>query len=137
MKLLSTPIFEILRTKMGWLQERQHVLAENVANANTPNYKARDLKKVSFDEFVTAPELTFTSKATHASHIQVRPSIPNTRFDIESAPDTEVSPSGNSVVLEDQMLKISANQADFQAATSLYTKGIGMLRIALGGGGQR
>ena len=134
MKLLSTPIFEVLRNKMGWLQERQHVLAENVANADTPNYKARDLKKVSFDNFMTAPQPMFASKTTHTSHIQMRPSIPNTKFDIESVPDNEVSPSGNSVVLEDQMLKISANQADFQAATSLYTKGLGMLRIALGGG---
>ena len=134
MKLLNTPIFDILRTKMNWLQERQHVLAENVANANTPNYQARDLEKVSFGDLVRPPQPTVSANVTHASHIPLKPASPKTPYRIESAPDTEVSPSGNSVVLEDQMLKISANQADFQAATNLYTKGIGMLRIALGGG---
>ena len=134
MNLLSTPIFEILRTKMGWLQERQGVLAENVANANTPDYVARDLKKMKFDDFVQPPATTFASRTTHAGHIALKPVAVQTRYKVESVPDTEVSPSGNSVVLEDQMLKISANQADFQAASTLYSKGVGMLRIALGGG---
>ncbi len=133
MNLLSTPIFDILRTKMGWLQERQGVLAENVANANTPNFEARDLKEMTFDQLVATPRPTVASKVTHANHIALNPTTPQTRFRIEGAPDTEVSPSGNSVVLEDQMLKISANQADYQAAATLYTKSIGMLRIALGG----
>ena len=136
MNLLSTPIFEILRTKMGWIQERQGVLAENVANANTPNYVARDLKPMSFDELVSSPAPMVSSRSTqtHEGHIALKPITVQTRYKVESTPDTEVSPSGNSVVLEDQMLKISANQADFQAASTLYSKGVGMLRIALGGG---
>ena len=134
MNLLGTPIFEILRTKMGWIQARQGVLAENVANANTPDFVARDLKQLSFDELLSPPSHVVASRTTHEGHIALKPSSAQTRYKIERVPDTEASPTGNAVVLEDQMLKISANQADFQAASTLYAKGVGMLRIALGGG---
>jgi flagellar basal-body rod protein FlgB len=41
-------------------------------------------------------------------------------------------PAGNSVNLEDQMLKVSANQMDYAAATSLYTRSLGLLKTAIG-----
>lgn len=134
MNLLNTPIFEVLRAKMGWLQERQGVLAENVANANTPNYQARDLKELKFEDFMAPRPPGVSAHVTHTSHIALRPVTNSNQYRVNTEPDTEVSPTGNSVVLEDQMLKISGNQADFQAATSLYSKGVGMLRTALGGG---
>ncbi len=133
MNLLSTPIFGMLRAKMGWLQARQGVLAENVANANTPKFQAKDLKEISFDDMVSAERPHVATRTTHTAHIPLAPTSSPSPYRVQDRPDTEVSPSGNSVVLEDQMLKISSNQADFQAATSLYTKSIGMLRIALGG----
>ena len=43
MAITDIPILSMLRTRMEWAQERQRVLAENVANADTPNYRARDL----------------------------------------------------------------------------------------------
>ena len=44
----------------------------------------------------------------------------------------EARPSGNAVSLEDEMLKVANNQMDYQAATALYTRGLGMLRTAFG-----
>ena len=42
MPINDLPALSILRTKMQWHQERQRVLAENVSNSNTPNFKPRD-----------------------------------------------------------------------------------------------
>ena len=49
MSITDLPVLSVLRTKMQWHQERQRVLAENVANSDTPNFKARDLVEPTFD----------------------------------------------------------------------------------------
>ena len=50
MAISDIPILSMLRTRLEWGQARQRVLAENVANADTPNFRARDLKQpVVFD----------------------------------------------------------------------------------------
>ena len=50
MSISVIPILSMLRTRMQWHQERQRVLAENVANAETPNYRARDLAPPTFEK---------------------------------------------------------------------------------------
>ena len=42
----------------------------------------------------------------------------------------EITPSGNAVVLEEQMMQVTANQMDYQAVTTLYSKGLNMIRMA-------
>ena len=49
MALTDLPILSMLRTRLQWAQERQRVLAENVANADTPNYRAKDLAAPKFE----------------------------------------------------------------------------------------
>ena len=48
MAISDLPIFSMLRTRMNWHQERQRLLAENVANADTPGYRPRDLAPLNF-----------------------------------------------------------------------------------------
>ena len=48
MAISDLPIFSMLRTRMNWHQERQRLLAANVANADTPNYRPRDLAPLNF-----------------------------------------------------------------------------------------
>ena len=55
-----------------------------------------------------------------------------TQFGTESKGNYEVRPTGNSVSLEDEMLKVSANQMDYQAATALYSRSLNLLKTALG-----
>ena len=50
MAINDLPILSALRTKMQWHQERQRVLAENISNANTPNFRPRDLVEPKFDD---------------------------------------------------------------------------------------
>ena len=49
MAITDLPLFSMLRTRMHWHQERQRVLAENVSNANTPEFRPRDLAPPQFD----------------------------------------------------------------------------------------
>ena len=48
MAISDLPVLSALRTKMQWHQERQKVLAENVSNSDTPNFKPRDLVEPKF-----------------------------------------------------------------------------------------
>src|SRR4029079_13773086 len=65
-----------LRTKMQWHQERQRVLAENISNANTPNFKPRDLVEPKFDKHSASSSVRGTTGSlamirTSSSHIAV------------------------------------------------------------------
>jgi flagellar basal-body rod protein FlgB len=129
MPISDIPIFSMLRTKLHWNQERQRLLAENVANADTPQFKPSDLAPPKFDagsSGVSPLALLRTSPAHLASSDSAAP------FDLQRGGDFDVVPTGNAVSLEDEMLKVAANQMDFQAATALYTRGLGLIKTAIG-----
>ena len=50
MAIADIPILSMLRTRLDWAQQRQRVLAENVANSDTPKYRAHDLAPLKFDD---------------------------------------------------------------------------------------
>jgi flagellar basal-body rod protein FlgB len=134
MAINDLPILSALRTKMQWHQERQRVLAENVSNANTPNFRPSDLVEPKFDRKGTNADATMGSLAmmrTSATHIGVSGGAPSFRGD-GGRSGFLTKPAGNSVNLEDQMMKVSANQMDYAAATSLYTRSLGLLKTAIG-----
>jgi flagellar basal-body rod protein FlgB len=129
MPVSDIPIFSMLRTRLQWHQERQRLLAENVANADTPNFRPRDLAPPNFDRAAPAPGLAMTRTApTHLASL----SSDSSRFEQDRKGKFEVRPAGNAVNLEDEMMKVAANQMDFQAATSLYSRSMGLFRTALG-----
>jgi flagellar basal-body rod protein FlgB len=134
MAINDLPILSALRTKMQWHQERQRVLAENISNANTPNFKPSDLVEPKFDKGGSAVGGGFGSlpmMRTSGTHIGASGSAPS--FNADGGKSGFLTrPAGNSVNLEDQMLKVSANQMDYAAATSLYTRSLGMLKTAIG-----
>jgi flagellar basal-body rod protein FlgB len=70
---------------------------------------------------------------TSASHITSSRGA-NSSFDVNSKVGFETKPAGNAVVLEEEMMKVSANQMDYAAATSLYSKSLHLLKTAIGKG---
>ena len=54
MSVADLPLFSVLKSRMRWLEERQKLLAENVANADTPRYRTRDLKQLDFNAELNA-----------------------------------------------------------------------------------
>lgn len=126
-------IFSMLRTKMNWHGARQEVLAHNVANADTPDYLSRDLKRLDFkDEVRREMDKPLTTSLTNQAHISAQSSKNANGFRAGSKDLFEMTPEGNAVVLEDEMMKVTANQMDYQAASSLYSKSLGMIKTALG-----
>jgi flagellar basal-body rod protein FlgB len=132
MAITDLPLFSMLKTRMHWLEERQKLLAENVANANTPDYKARDLKQLDFRTQLEASlgPSTIGLATTQPGHIQG--SVGTRGFEERKAGGFETTPMQNSVVLEDEMMKVAQTQLDHQTAISLYQRGIGMIKTALG-----
>ena len=57
MPISDIPILSMLRTRMQWHQARQQVLAENVANADTPNYQAKDLAPPTFENMLSTASI--------------------------------------------------------------------------------
>jgi flagellar basal-body rod protein FlgB len=129
MAISDIPLFTMLRTRMHWHQERQRLLAENVANADTPRFQPRDLTPPSFDP--RRPVVSdLTLARTNPAHLAGTGG--GTRFQVDRNGGFEARPSGNAVSLEDEMMKVANNQMDYQAATTLYTRGLGMLKTAIG-----
>jgi flagellar basal-body rod protein FlgB len=136
MAITDIPILSMLRTRLQWSQQRQAVLAANVANADTPSYRPRDLAPLTFTAptQMTAPPLTSVSLVrTEGSHLGGT-AEGDTPFESRSQSNYEVRPTGNSVNLEQEMMKVAANQMDYQAVTALYIRSLGMLKTALGKG---
>ena len=128
MAITDIPIFAMLRTKMQWHQQRQQVLAQNVANADTPNYRPVDLVDPKFQ--LTAPGTAqLTLARTDPGHLAGLTDA----GDFRNNPNQyQVRPAGNAVNLEDEMIKVAANQMDYQAATQLYSRSLGLLKTAVG-----
>jgi flagellar basal-body rod protein FlgB len=122
----------MLKTRMRWLEERQKLLAENVANANTPNYRARDLKQLDFRGELEASLSPSGIGLTVTQPGHVTGGSGTRGFDQNPSGGFETTPSQNSVVLEDEMMKVAQTQLDHQTAISLYQRGIGMIKTAIG-----
>jgi flagellar basal-body rod protein FlgB len=131
MSISDIPGMAVLRSRMQWHQERQRVLAENVANSDTPNFKPRDLVEPKFDSTGATGSIGSLAMArTSGNHIV--PSGGVESFEQNGKVGFETRPAGNAVNLEDEMLKVSANQMDYAAVTSLYTRSLHLLKTAIG-----
>jgi flagellar basal-body rod protein FlgB len=133
MNFTDVPLFSALRERMSWLNARQNVLSQNVANADAPGYTAKDLKPLDFESMLkgAAPSAFNTNLAiTDPRHITA--SKPDSEFENTESPETQATSSGNTVSLEEEMMKVADTQAQYQAATNIYAKAIGMFRTAIG-----
>lgn len=133
MDINNLALFKMARTKLDWVAQRQTVLAENIANANTPEYKAKDLrrpdfKKMAIDAYSTIPEQAVTQEG----HVQAKLSDTGP-FRVVSPRNTyETSLDGNKVVLEEQIEDVSRGKSEYTLALSLIQKNMQMLKSALG-----
>jgi flagellar basal-body rod protein FlgB len=134
MAINDLPMLSALRAKMQWHQERQRVLAENIANSDTPNFQPRDLVEPKFDANGLrppgAPMGTLPMARTSTAHMAAvggGPSFPQDRKG-----GYETRPAANADNLQDQMQKLSANQMDYAAATTLYSRSLNLLKTAIG-----
>lgn len=126
-------VFQRLNSRMHWLSKRQSVLAENVANANTPGYKPRDLKAQTFESAMAAVPSSsrpVTPPPSSPQHFKLLASAsrPNVK---ERREDPETSIAGNAVDLETELKKSSDTALEYQTMAHLYRKHMEMLRMAV------
>ena len=128
MSINDLPLMSAIRGRLTWLDERQRVIAQNVANADTPGFVGRDLKTPT--DFAAALRNAggLQMARTSSSHLS-SPNAPG-RFQGVSAPDSETTLDGNSVVVEEQMLKMAESRMAYDAAIGFYQKSLNMLRLA-------
>ncbi len=120
---------EILRLAGGMSRHaaaRQVEVARNVANADTPGYRAQDL--VPFEQVFSGPG-PMALQTTRAGHVSGSAAMP--AFATVDAPDAQ-SPNGNTVSLEDQMLKATEVRHAHDVALAVYSTTLGILRTSIG-----
>lgn len=134
----NAPLFRLLSARMGWLGQRQSVIAQNIANADTPDYRPRDLREKDFQKlaagFAGRPARIPVMRTTE--HHMVGKAIATISMIGERQHDPyETSPDGNAVILEEQTAKAGRTALDHQLANNIYKKYLGMIKIALGSTG--
>jgi flagellar basal-body rod protein FlgB len=134
MDLANLPLFSAITRKMNWLTSRQRVLAENVANVDTPRYKAADLRPLDFRSELAQLQGKLQPLKTDPNHL-AGTVLASAEQEQATANPVERDINGNTVSIEDEMMKVSETMADYQLMTSLYKKQIGLFKQALGRGG--
>lgn len=126
-----------LQQAMRHLSERQKVIAGNLANSDTPGFRALDVKAPNFGALVeqSAQQVSSPTVAPTAKMVQLGGGSIRAGSTSEVVTDkdaVEVRPDGNSVNIEDQMLKMSQVQSDYVALISLYRKHLSLFKTAVG-----
>lgn len=133
MTIQNIPLLQAMGAKMNYLETRQKVLAQNIANADTNDYRPKDLTAVDFGAVLK--DLTKDGKirleTTDPGHMGQPDSTAQMR-NRKQRVTYEVAPAGNAVVLEEQMVKANETGMDFNLMTNLMRKQLGMIRTALG-----
>ncbi|MEP1332002.1 MAG: FlgB family protein [Lentilitoribacter sp.] len=119
-------VFKISSAMAKHAGERQAVISQNVANADTPKYQARDLASFS-SSYETVG--TTTQKMTRAGHLNGETNGGLTSFHTEELSN---SPNGNTVSIEDQMLKATETIMQHDRALAIYKSALGILRSSIG-----
>lgn len=119
-------------------QTRQNVISSNIANAETPGYKAQ---KMDFENALArAVDLEGLGKmhADHPEHyLMGEGAISRVVADVYDNPEVSVNNSGNTVDLEKEMTALAENSVMHRAAIQLINKKLAAMRYAVTEGGSR
>lgn len=122
---------EIFRMAQAMAQHagaRQAVVAQNMANADTPGYRAREI--APFQAAYQAQRTAFDAYATRPGHF--RAETPQPGFVVIADPTAVADPNGNSVSLETEMMRAVDVKQAHDRALAIYRSSLDVLRLALG-----
>ncbi|APZ50407.1 flagellar basal body rod protein FlgB [Salipiger abyssi] len=131
MKLAGMSFFQLASQRMKWLGARQSVISENIANADTPEYKAKEIS--SFESMTDGARTVRGLNVTNAKHIQSVGGAPDGVRVTTDESAWEGSLDGNTVALEQQTIKAAEVAGNYRLAAELYRKGHTLLTIAVTG----
>lgn len=127
-------VFQRLNARMRWLTKRQAVLAQNVANVDTPGYRSRDVKPPTFDEAMARSAPSSKARPPSApvqpAHVKITPRLaPEGTKEFRQRQEATIS--GNTVDLEHELKKSADAALEYQTMSQLYRKHMEMLRMAV------
>ena len=123
----SLDVFQTAYDMARHAGQRQAVTARNIANADTPGFRAQVID--SFADTYRGNEPT-ALRSTRAGHIGgTQAGVATARVQMA---DTEPSPNGNSVSLEEEMLRGVEIQREHNRALAIYKHGLDVLRMSIG-----
>ena len=134
--LFGDPASRAVRTALGGLQLREQTIAQNIANIDTPGYRARE---VSFEEQLRAelasprrqPELVRLGLATtHERHIPLDPQVRSfeTQLRITESLDGTLRNDGNTVDVDREMAKLAETQITYNALAQAQSNRFAQMR---------
>lgn len=115
-------LFQLADRRLAWVDKRQQVLAQNVANANTPGYEPRDL--ASFGGVLKSLGMTTTSP------VHIAAAGDAARSAVSGVPDR--APGGNAVSIEREMSKVADTAGIQELVLNLERGYMGMFRTVIG-----
>lgn len=127
MNAMRPPLFDLARQRLLWAEQRQTVLARNIANASTPGFLPRDLP--SFADAMGRKNLS-EPRRTQPNHLP-RPQGSGLHAEQAVRPRAK-SPDGNAVAMDEQLTKVADTDTAQNMTTSIYRKYMAMFSIALG-----
>ncbi len=135
MTIQDIGLFQAIGAKMDFLNQRQSIIAQNVANADTPGYRPKDLVDVDFSSMLEKKAHGNVNLVSVATTDEQHLGNANATGDVNSRKqrDTyEVAPAGNAVIMEEQLMHAGQNAMDYNMMVNVYQKQIGLFKIALG-----
>lgn len=137
MMLDGVGLFRGIMAKMNWLDQNQQVIAQNVANSDTPGFRPKSLKEADFASYLgeslqrgTAPVKMAATNEEHFGSVKRTYGDPGMG---KQKTIYEASPDDNGVVIEEQLFKANQNSMQYQIVSDLYRRGVGMYRAVLQG----
>lgn len=131
MNLAEIPLFAMLRGRLGYLSQRQQVIAQNVANADTAGYRPQDLQPFSFQARVAQATTTAQAVTAPGHMVAANARRPQTAaFKPVKVQSSETTLDGNAVVLEEEMMRMTDARMNYDAAISFYQKSLNLLRLS-------
>jgi len=132
MNLSNSPVMELSKAKMRYLGQRQSVLALNIANADTADYKARDVKEPNFGAMVGKQNMAH-EKMVRTNAMHMLPANQKGAFEeIERKALDERNPNDNRVNIDEEVQKVAFTQSEYNKVIGIYRKNVSLYRMALG-----
>lgn len=134
MPAVDSTLFGLLSGKSRWLAQRQTLLAQNVANSDTPDYRPWDMRPAGFEELMRSSggmPAGLSLATTSTAHLGAEVTAAGV-FDDGQVDGFETAPAGNAVVLPEQLAKMAHTQLDFELTTNLYRRYVALMKTALG-----
>ena len=134
MTLDDIPLFATLKSRLGYLSQREQVISQNVANSDTPGFRPQDLTAFTIKDQpgqgIGGPIALTQTSGAHLSGLGPPPGAAS-GWKPQVSPDSETRLDGNQVVLEEEMMKLTDARMNYDTAIGFYEKSMNMIQLAL------